>query len=669
MNALIWLLLALVARAAAEANVTDIDPANFDPDTPACEDFYQHANGGWARRNPVPPAYSGWGVSNEVRTRNYQLLRQILQQAVDAPVADHDRRLLGRFWASGMNLERLEEQGLQPLRADLAAVDRITSVDELTDFITELNARGMQLLFYTEVYPDLKASRQNLLYIYQGDLGLPDRAFYLGEDLDSRRIRHEYLRHVGRMLVLAGTPRKEAARQARAILALETRLARAAMDRVAFRKAENSYRPMGVLEADKHTPNFLWSRYLGELGLEQLERFSFSQPAYFAELDRALVEEELETWKAWLRWSLISDAAPYLAEKYRREDFAFYGKILEGRKQPRSRWKQVLEEVNDQLGELLGRYYVERAFPPRARQQVLAMVDDLRTALRQRLETMPWMSEATRQQALAKLAGFRAKIGHPDRWRDYSGLTLPDSSYLANVQAAVSFNFRQQLQRLTEAVDPHRWDMNPQEVNAYYDPTGNEVVFPAGILQPPYFDPDMDPAYNYGSMGAIIGHELLHGFDDEGSRYDAHGNLRDWWTPIDRQRFERRARKLVEQFDAYTVPGGLHVNGELTLGENIADLGGLQIAWDALRLRQAEKPLPNRGGMSPAQRFFYAYAQSWRRNYRPQALRLMVRTDEHAPAHFRVNGPLANLPAFQKTFGCRPGQPMVREENERVEIW
>ncbi len=659
-----------LAMTASAANITDIDPANFDPQTPACEDFYQHANGGWARSNPVPDAYSGWGVSNEVRSRNYRILRQILEQAANRPDAgDHNTQLLGRFYATGMNSEQLEAQGLQPLQATLSRVTQIGSVDELTDFITEMNARGMALLFNTEVYPDLKDSSRYRLYVYQGELGLPDRDFYLKDDLDSRRIRHEYQRHVARTLVLAGLPRKQALKQAKAIMQLETRLARAAMSRVDLREPENTYRLVGVREADKHTPNFLWTRYLGELGLDGVETFSFSQPDYFAELDQALADVPLATWKAWLRWSLLSDASPYLAEKYEREHFAFYGKVLEGSRRPKARWKRVLGEVNEWLGEALGQAYVEQAFSPQARARVLDMVQDLQTALKQRLATMPWMTESTRRQALAKLASFRAKIGYPERWRDYSGLRLPNSSYLANVSAAQQYDFQQNLAKLGQPVDPLEWDMNPQEVNAYYDPTGNEVVFPAGILQPPYYDPGMDDAYNYGSMGAIIGHELMHGFDDEGSRYDAQGNLRDWWRPIDRQRFEQRAEKLVRQFDAFTVPGGLHVNGRLTLGENIADLGGLLVAWDALQLRLQQKPQPTVNGLTPAQRFFYAYAQSWRRNYRPEALKLMVKTNVHAPAHFRVNGPLANLKSFQQAFACKPGQAMVNEEPRRVEIW
>ncbi len=655
---LLWL--AAPARAAGPG----IDPADLDPHTPACEDFYRHANGGWLARNPVPEAYSGWGVSNEVRMRNRALLRQILQQAQQAEPEDHPRWLLGRFHARAMDTELLEKQGLQPLRPLLRRVELIGSVDELTELLMEWNAEGMGLLFETEVYPDLKQSRTNLLYIYQGSLGLPERSYYLDPDPDSRRLRKAYLRHIGRMLVLSGTERKTAARQARAVLALETRLARAAMSPEQLRLPENTYRPMGVREADKHTPALLWSRYLAELELDGLERFSFSQPEYFSALDQALVEVPLDVWKAWLRWSLLSDAAPYLAEQYQREDFDFYGRVLEGARKPRARWMRVLDEVNLWLGEALGRLYVQQAFPPETRQRVLAMVDDLRRALRQRLQTMPWMSSETRRQALAKLEKLRIKIGHPQQWQDYRALQLPDSSYLANVQAARRFRFRQQLARLHRPVDPGLWQMNPQEVNAYYDPTGNEVVFPAGILQPPYFDPRLPAAYNYGAMGAIIGHELLHAFDDEGSRYDAEGNLRNWWTELDRQRFRQRTEALVRQFDAFELPGGIRINGRLTLGENIADLGGLQVAWDALELHLGQAP-----DEAEARLFFHAYALSWRRNDRPEALRLMVRTDEHAPAPFRVNGPVANLAPFHRAFGCRPGQALYREENERVHIW
>jgi putative endopeptidase len=505
-------------------------------------------------------------------------------------------------------------------------------------------------------------------YATQGGLGLPERDYYLKDDDESKALRDKYLAHVARMFELAGTDAAKAKSQADAVLAFETRLAKASLDKVAMRDPGNYYNLVKIADADKATPHFSWGAYFDALGVK-LDTFSLAQPGFFAEVDKMLAEVPLGDWQTYLRWNVLRNAAPYLSSAFVNENFDFFGKTLTGAKELRPRWKRVMDEVNSNLGEALGELYVEREFSPEAKAKALALVNNLRGALKLRLEKLDWMSAETKARALEKFNTFTPKIGYPDKWRDYSKLKIERGSYVANVRAGAAFEARRQYDKIGKPVDRSEWGMTPQTVNAYYNPQQNEIVFPAAIMQPPGFDAKADDAINYGAMGMIIGHEMMHGFDDQGSKFDAQGNYRSWWTEDDRKRFEERIARLGKQYDGYTVAGDAHVNGSLTMGENIADFGGLLVAYDAFQMTEQAKKGEPIDGLTPDQRFFLAFAQGWRRNYRDEAVKLMVNTDPHSPSLYRVRGPITNMDSFAQAFGCKAGDKMVNGGEAKVSIW
>jgi putative endopeptidase len=662
--ALLW----ITAGAAAHTNDHGLDPRNFDARTPACADFFQHANGGWLASNPIPAAYSTWSLDNEIGERNLRILRGILENAAAHPGAPASvTRKLGDFYAAAMDENAIEKAGLAPLREDLAAIAALRSPADVAAVIAAWQARGRDVLFDFEAQPDLKHSDTDIAYAGQGGIGLPDRDYYLRDDAKSKRLREQYRAHIARMLALLGDA--NAQHEADAVLALETRFAKASLDRVALRDPANSYHIVTLDAADAKTPHFSWSGFFQRLGRGDIKTFSLAQPEFFVAADAALTEVPLAHWQAWLRWRLIDDEAPYLGKAFVDADFAFHGGVLRGAKQNQPRWKRAIRSTDAALGELLGQAYVAQVFPPQAKQRAVELVDNLKRALRARIAALTWMSAPTKQAAYAKLDTLVAKIGYPDHWRDYSALAVTRASYLGNMRAAATFEARRQFAKFGKSVDRGEWDMTPQTVNAYYNPMGNEIVFPAAQLLPPYFDAKADDALNYGGIGSVIGHEMTHGFDDEGSRFDAHGNLADWWSAADRAEFERRADQLVAQFNAYVPIDDLHINGKLTLGENIADLGGLLVAYDAFKLTAQGKSGANIDGLTPDQRFFYAYAQTWRTAQRPAQLRLQLQSNEHAPAKYRTNGPLADIPAFARAFACKTGDAMVRAPDSIVNIW
>ncbi len=654
-----------------KTNVRGLDIRNFDTSTRACDDFYQFANGGWLARNPVPPAYQRWGVFNEVNNRNEDLLHEILEAATNNPDAEpgSNEQKIGDFFASAMDVEKIEAAGLDPLKPDLARIDAIGSLADLQKVITQFHLEGISSLFDLGVYEDLKDTSRSILYVTQGGLGLPDRDYYVKDDADSKKLREQYVAHVAKMFMLLGEPEADANAHAATVMEIETRLAKASLTRVEARDPNKQYDLVKVSELDPSEPNFSWAGYLADLGLEDVEDLSHQPGAFFKEVNTLLAERSLDDWKVYLRWHLVHAAAPYLSSAFENENFAFYGTALRGTKELLPRWKRALRPMNRYLGEALGQLYVARAFPPEYKARALALVDNLRSVLKERIQNLDWMGEETKKKALEKLATFTPKIGYPDKWRDYSKLQIDRSSYLANVRRGAAFEVRRNLDKIGKPVDKTEWLMNAHTVNAYYNPVKNEIVFPAGILQPPFFDGEIDDPVNYGAFGAVIGHEILHGFDDQGSKFDAQGNLNDWWTEEDRKRFEERTAKLVDQFNAYVAIDDLHVNGKLTLGENIGDLGGVTVSFAALQKALAKNPLGRIDGMTPQQRFFLAYAQAWRANYRPEALRLLVKTNPHAPPKFRTLGPLSNLEGFYKAFGCAPGDGMYRHEADRVKIW
>ena len=658
----------LLAAAGAQGNEHGIDPRNFDTATAACTDFFQYANGGWLKANPIPAEYSQWSLDDELRERNLALQREILDAAAKNPgAAGSTAQKIGDFYASALDETAVDAAGSAPIRPDLARIAALKTSADVAALVRAWHAQGLPVLFDFNAEPDMKNANVVIGYATQGGLGLPDRDYYTRGDAKSKALLDTYRKHVARMLALVGDG--DADTEAGWVVDLETTLAKASLDRVALREPLNSYHMVSIKEADAQTPHFAWSAFHKELGRDDVQRFSLAQPAFFAAADKALATVPVAHWQAYLRWHLADFAAPALSKDFVDADFDFRGRALRGTQALKPRWKRAIDATNEALGFAVGEAYVERTFPPEARQRALALVKNLEVALRARLAGLDWMGGDTKKAAYAKLETLVPKIGYPDAWRDYSALTIKRGAYFDNVRAATAFEARRRYAKIGKPVDRGEWDMLPQTVNAYYDPLQNEIVFPAAQLQPPYFDASADDAVNYGGIGAVIGHEMLHGFDDEGSQFDAQGNLRDWWTKQDRARFDARTAKLAQQFDAYVPIDALHVNGKLTLGENIADLGGLQVAWDAFKLTDQGKSGEARDGLGADQRFFLAFAQSWRTQQRPEALRLQVQSNEHAPARFRVDGPVSNLPAFAAAFSCKAGTPMARTAAARVDIW
>ena len=656
------------SSALAHTNERGIDALNFDESVPACTDFFQHADGGWLKSNPIPAEYSQWSLDDELRERNLALLREILDAAAKNPgAAGSTTQKIGDFYASAMDEAAIATAAYKPIDADLARVAALKSSADVAALIRDWHAQGIPTLFDFGPEADMKNAGMMIAYATQGGLGLPDRDYYLRTDAKSKELLAKYRAHVARMLGLVA--QKDADAQAGWIIELETRLAKASLDRVAMREPENFYHIYTVKDADAKTPHFSWTAFYAAIGHPELTRFSLAQPEFFAAADQALKSVPVAHWQAYLRWHLVNFAAPTLSSDFVKADFDFYSRTLRGTEELKPRWKRAIDATNEALGFAVGEAYVARTFPPEAKQRAEKLVDDLKIALRARIGKLDWMADATKQAAYAKLDTLVPKIGYPDRWRDYSALTVTRGAYFANVRAAAAFEAHRQSAQIGKPVDRSEWGMLPQTVNAYYNPLQNEIVFPAAQLQPPYFDADTDDALNYGGIGAVIGHEMLHGFDDQGSRFDAQGNLRDWWTGQDRKLFDARTAKLVEQFNAYVPIDDLHINGKLTLGENIADLGGLQVAWDAFQIAARDHPAQKRDGFTPEQRFFLSFAQSWRTQQRPEALRLQVQSNEHAPARYRVDGPVSNLPEFASAFGCAPAQPMARTPDRRVVIW
>jgi len=672
-------LLALVAIAvgcgtrvdeAGTTNVHGIDPKNFDTTCLPCDDFYQYANGAWLVNNPIPAEYSSWSISHEIYERNNVLLREILEDAADQN-ADRGTvaQKIGDFYETALDTIKIEAQGAAPLEADLARIEALASVDDLRAIIADFHLAGVSVLFDADIDQDLTNNTEIIFYATQGGLGLPDRDYYTREDDESVTLRDQYVEHLTNMFMLLGDDSTQAATEAAAVMAMETRLAEVSLTNVETRDPMNWYSMKSLDEAARITPNFVWADFFAGLGTPTLAGFSIGPEKFFKEADAVLTDVPLDDWKSYLRWNLVTSSAPYLNADFVNEDFRFYSTTLRGTEELRPRWKRALSTINFRMGEALGQLYVERAFPPEAKGKALEMVNNLQSALRTRLENLEWMSDETKALAIAKLETFTPKIGYPDKWRDYSTLEIETDSYLANVRRARAFEIQRQINKIGKPVDPTEWYMPPQMVNAYYNPLQNEIVFPAGVLQPPFFDPDIDDAVNYGAMGSVIGHEMLHGFDDQGSRFDADGNMKNWWTEADREKFTASTDRLIDQFNGYEVLDSVFINGELTLGENIADLGGLRVSFNALQLASEGKADPMVDGMTQTQRFFHSWAQGWRNNQRDEGLKLQVNTDPHSPAKYRVIGPFSNMAEFAEAFGCNEGDGMVRPADERIQIW
>jgi putative endopeptidase len=655
----------------AQESGRGLDPKNIDPSVKPCQDFYQYANGNWMKNNPIPLAYSSWGSFTELAEKNDLILKEILEEAERATRAPNgsNAHKIGDFYATGMDSARIESLGAEPIEADLKQIDALKDMEGVQKELARFHIDGIGGLFSLFAGQDQKNSTQVIAQLSQGGLGLPDRDYYLSDDAKLKKNRQEYVEHIVAMFKLIGDDAATAEAEAKTVLAFETRLAKASFTRVERRDPDKNYNKMTQAQLAALTPDFSWPEFFSGIGLSKPGDVNVGQPPFFKEVNVMMKEVPLNDWKSYLRWRLVSDAASGLSSPFVNENFHFYGTILTGAKELQPRWKRIIQIVNRTMGEALGQLYVDKAFSPQAKARAKEMVNNLVAAMREHIDALEWMDTTTRAAALKKLESFGVKIGYPDKWRDYSKLEIDRMSYLENLRRAAEFNFNFNMEKIGKPVDRTEWGMTPPTVNAYYSATRNEIVFPAGILQPPFFDSNADDAVNYGGMGAVIGHEISHGFDDQGSKFDANGNLKMWWTPETRKKFDERTALVVQQFDGYVAIDSLHVNGKLTLGENIGDLAGLSIAYTALEKALTGKPRPLIDGFTPEQRFFLAWAQIWRRNSTPEALRLQVRTDPHSPSMFRTNGPLSNMPSFYKAFGCVDGDTMVRPDAVRAKVW
>ena len=654
----------------AGKNPPPLDPHNMDTSVKPGDNFYLYANGNWLKNNPVPPEYSRWGSFNELVEKNNDALHEIAEKAAAEKSASPDVQKVGDFYASGMNEAEINTAGVKPLQDEMQKIDALKNRDDLTKEIARLHDMGVNALFNFGSGQDDKNSTMVIANAYQGGLGLPDRDYYTKDDEASKKLRDAYLAHVTKVFGLLGESPEAAARHAKTVMAIETSLAKPARTRVELRDPQKNYNKMTAAELQKLMPDFKWDDYFKTLNVASPSAINVGQPEFFKAANTVFKTVSLDDWKTYLRWHLIRDTAPALSKGFVDENFDFYLKTLTGAQQLKPRWKRVVTATDEELGEALGKLYVADHFPPEAKERALEMVNNLKEALADRIKAASWMDEKTRQEALKKLAAFTVKIGYPDKWRDYSALKIDRGPYVLNVLRGDQFETNRELKKIDQPVDRTEWGMSPPTVNAYYNSHLNEIVFPAGILQPPFFNPNADDAVNYGGIGAVIGHEMTHGFDDRGRQYDPVGNLRDWWTPASAKAYTERSKAIVAQYAAYEPLPGLHLNGELTQGENIADNGGLKIAYAAFQKALAKHPEEANkkiDGFTPDQRFFLAWAQIWRANQRDEDLKLRVNTDPHSPGEFRCNGPLSNMPEFQKAFNLPDDSKMVRKD--RTAIW
>jgi putative endopeptidase len=642
---------------------------NLDKSCKPCDDFYQFAMGGWMKNNPIPADRPSWSTGAELQEKNLAALRQIAESSAAAKAAPgSNEQKVGDFYASCMDTAAIESAGIKPTADTFAAIDAINDRNALLAQIAALHSQGIQAVFDFSSTQDFVDSTKVIGDADQGGLGLPDRDYYTRDDERSKSLRTDYVAHVAKMFQLLGDSAEKATAESQTVMNIETALAKASMTNVQLRDPQAVYHKLSAAQLKELTPDWSWDAFFAAVGLPDLPETNIGQPDFFKEVNRQLSATPLADWKTYLRWHAIHSAAPTLTEAIVQENFNFYGKRLAGTAELQPRWKRCVQSVNRNVGEALGQVYVDKYFPPEAKARAKEMVLNLVSALRSDIPTLSWMTPETKKAATAKLEAFNIKIGYPDKWRDYSKLTIDRSSYLLNVRRASAFENTRELGKIGKPVDRNEWGMTPPTVNAYYNPTLNEIVFPAGILQPPFYDPKADDAINYGGMGAVIGHEISHGFDDQGSQFDPRGNLRDWWTGDDRKNFDERATCVEKQFDTYEVEPGLHQNGKLVLGESIGDLGGLAIAYAAYEKSLEGKPGPkDLDGFTPEQRFFLGWAQVWGTNQRPEAARLQANTNPHPLARFRANGPLSDTAAFAAAFGCKKGDAMVREQ--ACKIW
>ena len=642
-----------------------LDVTSMDRSVDPCVDFFQYSCGGWIKSNPIPPDQSSWDTYSKMQDENRERLRGILEVAAKPnPSRDASEQKIGDYYASCMDENAIDAKGTDPLKPQLNRIAQVSSKAEIADVAAAMVDDNV--LFGFDSTQDYRDASQVIAEADQGGLGLPDRDYYLKEDAKSVDLRKAYVAHVQKMFQLLGDKPDAAAAEAQTVMRIETALAKGSMTRVERRDPKNLDHKMTSVEFEKISPDFQWQVYFTKIGLPALGSLNVAAPGFFKKLNEEIAKENLADWKVYFRWHLIHAKAPFLSSALVNENFAFYGKTLRGQQELQPRWKRCTQNVDNDLGEALGQVYVEKYFSPEAKQQALKMVKEIDVAMAADIDALPWMSAATKQQALVKLHGMANKIGYPDKWRDYSKLEIVRGDELGNVERARQFEFNRELAKIGKPVDRGEWDMTPPTVNAYYNPQMNDINFPAGVLQPPAFDPDSDAAPNYGDTGGTIGHELTHGFDDEGRQFDAQGNLRDWWTAEDGKEFVKRASCISDQYSTYTIIDDIKINGKLTLGEDVADLGGLILAYMAWKDDTKGQNLQPIDGLTPDQRFFVGYGQSWCGETRDETKRLRATVDPHSPEKYRTNGVVSNMPEFQEAFHCKAGSPMVNQNRCRV---
>lgn len=647
------------------------DLKNLNTSVSPKTDFYEYAIGGWLKNNPIPDQYSSWGSFEALYEENLAVLKQIFEEAAKNKNASKGSfvQKVGSFYRLGMDETKIERDGYIPIKEDLAKIDAINNTDDLAKVAAYFHVNLGSPFFSFGSGADAKNSSMNITQLYQGGTSLPDRDYYLENDARSKETREKYQQHITNMFKLISVNDAFAKKYAETIIALETKLAKNSRSRVDLRDPEKNYNKMKLDQLIKTAPGFNWKLFFESAGVKNPGAINVSQPEFFTALGTVIKDTPIEDLKVYLKWNVLRNAAPYLSSPFVNERFEFFGKYLNGSKVLSERWKRVLQTVDNGLGEIVGQLYVKDNFPPEAKKRALSTVKNLLTAMGERIKGLDWMSDATKKQALKKLASITVKIGYPDKWIDYKTLDIKEDSYYQNVVRSSHFSSLRNLNEIGKKVDKTKWLMTPQTVNAYYEPSTNEIAFPAGILQHPFFDKDADDAINYGAMGAVIGHEVTHGFDDQGRQYDLSGNLKDWWTKEDNDKFTARSKGLISQYNNFAVIDTFKVNGELTLGENIADLGGLTVALQAFKKTEQFKKNEKIDGFTPLQRFYLSWAQVWKTNIREETAKMYLKIDVHSPAKARVNQTFKNLPEFFNTFDIKPGDPMRLADKDIVKIW
>ncbi len=655
-------LLAVCASGFAQSK--GFDTSRMDTSVEACTDFFEYANGTWLKNTPIPASESRWGTFNILGDNNNSILKDILENASKSKSAvGTDSQLIGDFYSSCMNEARIEKAGAKPLKPYFKQIDNIKTTEDLQKQIALMHNSGLPAVFGFGGGADLKNSSMVIINARQGGLTLPNRDYYTKEDAKSVETRQKFMEYMTNMFKNLGDKPETASANAKTVMDIQTRLAQASLGQVELRNPDNSYNKMTVAAAQEITPNFSWANYMTTRGIPAASDLNLAHPAFFKEVNAMMKDIPLDNWKTYLRLMTINATANGLSKKFADENFNFFSKYLSGTKEQQPRWKTCVQATDNTLGETLGQEYIKRAFKPEARARMNELIDNLLAAMKDRVNNLEWMSDTTKVQAQKKLSTFKRKIGSADVLRGYKGLMIEDDAYAGNIMRSRQFQVRRNLEDINKPVDRTRWNFSPPTVNASYSGVNNDITFPAGILQPPFFNAEADDAINYGAIGGVIGHEISHGFDDSGSRFDADGNLKMWWTADDRKKFEERAACVVKQFGEYEVQPGMFINGKLTLGENIGDFAGLTVAYDAYKKSLAGKSRPeNIDGFTPEQRFFLGWAQVWAGKYTPEAERYQVETNTHSLPRWRVNGPLSNMPQFKEAFGCKDQSAMVRKD-------